>query len=675
MTHRHPLALLGTASLALLVLHPAVRAQSLAMPSGPASLNGGLPPDDPNEVVVTATRVPSLADTVPAGVTVIDRDTIVERGYTTLVDALSAVPGLRIAQSGGLGGTASVFIRGTNSNDVLVLRDGVPINDPSDPDDAFNFGEDTLEDVERIEVVRGPMSGLYGTGAIGGVINIITRKGAGTPQGDLWLGGGAPRQGEVRGDLSGASGIWDYSGNIEANSLLGYDQTPERETGVYTGEPDGFRSKLATLDLGVTPVAGTRISLLIRGRDAKYGYDDLGYPAFDDPDETGYDSSLFGKLGVTSALFGGVWQTNLFVSGLQDDRRYTDLLDANDPNQSVGDSRYHARQADAQWDNTVHLPAWGPLTANSLTFGYEHTSDQAKLRVNTSTDGTFYGEDLDAHDDFDAGYAGVQATLLRRLHLTGQVREDATTIAGDAFTWRVGGVLDVPELASHLHATYGTGFRAPSLFDRYGIDSDGYVGNPDLRPEYSEGWEVGVTTDIPLAGRADYASVSVTYFHNRIRDLIDIEFSPVYTPVNVASARTEGVETALTLRPASWAEADLTYTYTDARDLSDDSLLLRRPLNQASADLRLRPMPGLVLAPEVLFTGSFMDDLVDDNGYPIGTGLSPSGVVVNFNVTYQATPHVMLFAYGKNINGSRWEPVNGYQIPGPSVLAGTRLSF
>ena len=118
------------------------------------ALDAGMLPDQ----VVTATRIPTLIEQIPAGVTVIDRAAIEAHGYGTLVDALDAVPGLHVVQSGGPGANASVFIRGTNSDHVLVLRDGMPINDPSDPDGAFNFGVDTLADVERIEVVRGPMS-------------------------------------------------------------------------------------------------------------------------------------------------------------------------------------------------------------------------------------------------------------------------------------------------------------------------------------------------------------------------------------------------------------------------------------------------------------------------------------------------------------------------------------
>src|SRR6185437_5511475 len=129
------------------------------------------------QLVVTATRVPTPVLDIPAGVSVIDRQTIEQRGYNTLAEALSAVPGVRVSQSGGAGGIGSVFVRGTNSDQVLVLIDGMPINDSSDPNAQFNFGVDTLGDVERIEIIRGPMAALYGSGAVGGVINLIMRKG------------------------------------------------------------------------------------------------------------------------------------------------------------------------------------------------------------------------------------------------------------------------------------------------------------------------------------------------------------------------------------------------------------------------------------------------------------------------------------------------------------------
>ncbi len=635
-------------------------------------------PDSPENLVVTATRVPTLVEKLPAGVTVIDRRTIEERGYVSLVDALSAVPGLRVVQSGGPGSQTSVFIRGTNSNHVLVLRDGVPINDPGDPGGAYNFGVDTLADVERIEVVRGPMSGLYGSGAIGGVINLITRHGAGAPHGHLTLAAGAPRAGLAQGDVSGGVGVYDYAAQVQGLSERGFDQTPRRES-VYTGEVDGDRSKLAQVELGITPVQDTRFSVLLRARDAKYGYDNVGpFLAFDGGNATGYDASLFGRLGVTSKLLDGHWDTSLYLTRLQDDRRYTVTLDPSDPNAAEGDSRYHGRRTDAQWNNTVPIDDHGALTASSVTFGYEHESDQSDTKTDTLSGGFPYRNFVHAHDDADAGFVGAQTTVLRRLALTGQLREDGTTIAGDAFTWRLGGVLDVPEILSHLKASYGTSFRAPALYDRYGIDSYGYVGNPNLRPERSRGVEAGFTTDLPVSG-ARQASVGVTYFSNRVHDLIETVYAADFlssSPVNIARARTQGVEATLTLRAAAWLQADVTYTYTDARDLEAHTQLLRRPYNQGSANLRVLPFHGVVVAPELLYVGSFQDYPTDDSGVPgYLVGRSPSGLIFNLNATWQVTPVVELFAWGKNLGNARFEPAAGYQTPGASLLAGTRLTF
>lgn len=168
-----------------------------------------------------------------------------------MTDALSAVPGLRVSQSGGPGGNASLFIRGTDSNHVLVLRDGMPLNDASDSSGAFNFGVDTLADVERIEVIRGPMAALYGAGAIGGVINLISRQGH--EQGIHFTGdlaGGDPKQLQGYGNASGIEGPLDYSATFESQSQQGYDTTPQRMS-IYTGMPDGFHDRIGTLNLAI----------------------------------------------------------------------------------------------------------------------------------------------------------------------------------------------------------------------------------------------------------------------------------------------------------------------------------------------------------------------------------------------------------------------------------------
>jgi len=622
------------------------------------------------ETVVTATRVPTPVVDIPAGVTVIDRATIEQRDYTVLTQALSAIPGVRVSQSGGYGGNASVFVRGTNSNQVLVLRDGMPLNDSSDSSGAFNFGVDTLADVERIEVIRGPMAALYGSGAIGGVINLISRQGH-EPGLHVTgeLAGGYSRQVEGNVNASGIEGPFDYSATFQGLTQRGYDATPQRMS-IYTGVPDSFSAAVGSLNLGYTPTDGTRLSLFLRARRAVFGFDALGNPTFDDSNSTGNDVSLLGRIGVTSKLFNGTYETGAFLGRLQEDRHYTEALNPLDLNQQSNDSRYHGYRTDLQWNNTVHLSdlvnvPW--QSATDLTFGFEHIADTVNVKVNQSFFGSVFAQSAKASMIDQALYVGLQSTLLERVTLTGQIRQD--WVAGDVpFTWRLGAVLDVPEVATRFKAAYGTAFRAPALFDRFGVDSFGFIGNPNLKPESAQGWEVGFNTTIGPV------SFGATYFNEQIQNLIVAVFAPVDTVVNVGSAHIQGVETEFTLRLADWLAVQASYTFTDAQNASDGSRLLRRPLNAAAVNATITPLPGLTIAPELLLTGAFRDFLVDNGGNATATIVSSQhGVIANLVVTYDVAPHVQLFTNAQNLFYSRFEPVNGYQTPGTSVVAGVRV--
>jgi vitamin B12 transporter len=631
------------------------------------------------DLVVTATRVPTSVDNIAAGVTVIDRAAIEAHGYTSLTQALNGVPGLHISPSGGQGGLSSAFIRGSNSNHVLVLRDGMPITDAADPTAAFNFGIDALPDVERIEIIRGPMAALYGSGAIGGVINLISRRG--NEPGVHWngdLAGGYPAT--IRGSVtaSGIEGPVDFALTAESQSQRGYDAIPQRQT-IYTGVPQGFRDRTITLNLGYTPVEGTRLSLFLRAQTAYFGFNTLGSPTFDDANSNGQVSSLLGRVGGTTHLFDGRLESGIFVGQLQNDRRYLEPLAAADPNQTSSDSRYHSYRTDVQWNNTLHLDdlvAVPGLSASAATFGYEYIGDTAKVHVDEDFNGSPFQQRAKASMHTHAFYGGLQTTVLERLALSGQVRHDWVDDE-QATTWRLGGVYDLKEIATHLKLSYGTGFRAPSLFDRFGVDSFGFIGNPALKPERSAGWEAGFTTDIPTPWRVDFLSLGVTYFDQRVSNLIAGVFSPVNTEINLGSAHVHGVETEATLRPAYWLDIHAAYTLVNTAAVGtppgQGSQLLRRPQNEASFDVTVRPLPSLRVVTTVLYTGSAHDFLYDNNGIGIGDGIGQHGLVTNVAASYSLRPDLEFYVNGWNIFYSRFEPVNGYQTPGPTVLAGVRV--
>jgi vitamin B12 transporter len=622
------------------------------------------------DVVVTATRIPTLLERVPAGVSVIDRATIEARGYTMLSDALAALPGLRLVPSGGNGGNASLFIRGTNSNHVLVLRDGAPQNDPSDPGGLYNFGVDSLADVERIEVVRGPMSSLYGSGAIGGVVNLITRKGKGAPSGSVELAAGLPAQGRLAANISGATGRFHYALAAEAREETGFDTTPKRMTGVYTGARNPFNARSLTVNLGADLTEETEVTAFLRARRAGFRLDGFGYDA---NAYRGADDSLSGRLALTHHMFDGAWQTTLSVAQMQSDRRYKEPLEALDPNLTASDSRYHGKRTEFRWDNTVHLPDTGPLSAAALIFGAAHSADTARSAIDANYAGFPYQSSTRASGNTDSGNVGALATLWHRLTLTAGLRAEDSRVGGSAVTWRVGGVFALPEVGARLKAAYGTAFRAPSLYDLYGLDSGGYQGNPLLKPEHATGYELGVSVDLP--GRS---TLDLTYFNNRINNLIQIVYAPDYssaTSRNVDRARSEGVEASVTIRPVSWLDATASYTRTETRNLTTGQALLRRPRDVASLSARIAPLDNLTLTPELIYTSSFQDYLSDDNGLSVGIGRAHPGALLNLAASYILSDRLTLFATGRNIGNSHFEPVNGFQTPGPSILAGLRGRF
>ncbi len=434
------------------------------------------------------------------------------------------------------------------------------------------------------------------------------------------------------------SGPFDYAAiaQTEVTARVRFS-TPQRES-VYTGTPQGFRDQIGTLNLGYTPVPGTRFSLLLRGRRAVFGFNQLGNPTFDDANSTGHDTSLLGRIGVHSLLAGGVYETGLFLGGLQDDRRYYEPFNPADiANLASNDSRYHAYESDIQWNNTLHLGdlfASRVLSVADLTFGYERTGNTAKVRINSSTDGFPFQQNTNASMIDNASYAGLQGTLWQRLTVTGQMRQD-WVLNNHPFTWRLGAVIDVPEVLTRFKAAYGTAFLAPSLFDRFGVDSTGYVGNPNLLPETAQGWEIGFTTTVPALGQADGVSFGATYFNEQIDNLIVTVFVPVETSQNIGSAHIQGVENELTCIPRAGCGSTRTYTYTQPENADTGEKLLRRPQNTASLDVTLTPVPRLTIVPELLFTGAFSDFLIDNSGFSsgaprhlgAGTDLQPDGDV------------------------------------------------
>ncbi|WP_376093135.1 TonB-dependent receptor plug domain-containing protein [Roseomonas sp. CCTCC AB2023176] len=640
-----------------------------AAPPPPAST-----PPEPTaaitETVVTATRIPTPIERVPGSVTVIDRRTIEERGYQTVAEALQTVPGVALIQAGGPGQQASAFIRGTASRHALVLLDGVPINDASDPNGAFNFGNDVLGlEVDRIEVLRGPASALYGSSAIGGVINIVTRRAPRDRPVEVFgeAAAGSFRTLRLGAGITGTVGEFDYLFSIRSLSTRGSDATASRFTR-NTGERDGFWGVSATARVGWTPSDRFRAEALLNWRENQGGIDNVPN---DDPNYEFDDRRWTGQIRLEGRPL-DVWTTGLRIARTEDRRRYTNLPDS--LSRATTDDLFRGRRDSLDWGNQVRLPDMGVFDQSLVSFGVSAEEEEVRQASGSPT----FRTTVDATQTTTAAHAAYQVRLFRRLDLTAGFRNDVPEGFNSAATYRLGAVLQIPEVSARVRASYGTGFKAPSLYQRFGRIGTTFQGNPDLRPETSAGWEAGAEFDLAVAGNRDFATLGATYFDNRITGLIN--FNAAFNSLeNVDRARIKGVEIAATLRPARWLTAQLAWTVTDARDARTGDRLARRPEQTIAINASVRPVEGVTIAPELLIYGRSREGAFAsyrDNGTSFAVSRdNKAGTVFNLVGTWQVTEPVALFLEGRNLTDSRFEPANGFQIAGRSVLVGARGRF
>ena len=636
------------------------------------------------ETIVTATRIPTPQERLPAATTVIDRQTIEERGYVTLADALVSVPGFNIVPSGGMGQVTSGFMRGTNSNHVLVLRDGVPMNDASHPSGAFNFGNTLLGDIERIEVVRGPVSAIYGTAAIGGVINLITRRAPADRQAQPYgeLAGGTNYTARGIAGVAGTIGNTDYGVTGQSLSTRGSNAVAPR---FYNnqGERDGFRTGVITARAGVNigetapaSVLGmTRLDGLVITRENRSGQDNVPR---DDPNYSADDRNWMGFLRSASELFGGAWTSGFTLSASQDRRRYTNLPDGADI--EMTDEYYRGRRERLTWDNTLQLPDLGSVTGNNLVFGVGSERESAFSRA--QSDGAYgpYSASVDKAQQNGFAYIGTQHRLWERLDITTALRQDAPDGFDRATTWRLGGVLALPKIASRLLASGGTAYRASAIYERYGASASLYGsfrGNPNLQPENVTAWEAGIETDI-----SEKLTLSALYFTSRIRNLIT-ENADFSSYENVAKARIKGGEFGLNWRHSDSFSTRAAWTVQETLDETKNTPLARRPRNSASLSPRIAPkvdwvdVPNarLIIAPEFIYVGPQWDYVYPDNAGWGSNSYNDAGFVFNLTVSLPVTQQITAFIEARNLGNRRYEPANGFVIPGRSAVLGLRGIF
>ena len=609
-------------------------------------------------IVVTATRAPADMSRLPADVDVIDIDELRSQGVASLADALSAAPGLNVVPSGGFGQQTSLFSSGANSNHTLVLFDGLRLNDPSSPNSAFDAGQDTLGGLSRIEVVQGPMSAVYGSDAIGGVINMLPRHGReGALNAELDFAAGSFETITGLAAIDGTLGRFRYAVTAEGYSTEGYDIVPERMA-THDGEEDGSSSSTLTgvFDLDVT--SRFALDLIVRARQSQADFDAFSYlsvPPYSELRVEDHDLEL-SKNDLALARLGATWRLSEALSlrvsggGIEEEREQRDG--------GAVTSHYDGERRFADLTLDWRAGDLGAFENVAIVAGLTTETEEVDLDTGYST--------VNDEQDQTGAFVTAQGDL-SAVTLTLAARSDDSEGYGTHNTWRVGASYALFD-ATRVYAAYGTSFRAPTLSERY----TPFYGNPDLEPEEAEAWEIGANTFIGAFGREDGLEFGLVYRNLSIENLIT-GAAPTYVNANIAEAEIETAELKASARPLSWLTASVSYVYTDARDGVTDVRLQRRPENSWAASLNVShgPFSGALSWRQI---GERYDRLYGDDGGFIALGDAPAYDVVRASAAWRFDEGAQIYIAGNNLLDEDYETTGGFAGAPASVMIGLRLT-
>jgi vitamin B12 transporter len=594
-------------------------------------------------VIVSATRIATPASQIGSSVTVITAADIAAAQLRTVTEVLRLVPGLNVVQSGGPGGQTSIFIRGTNSNHTKVLIDGIDVADPSNGLANFDFGQLLASDIERIEVLRGPQSGLYGSDAIGGVISITTRSGKGPFNIAGSVEGGTFRTNNETLALSGSTDQFQYAANIEHLHAGSVPVTPLDllQPGEARNNDYDDNVTLSTR-LGYTVLPGFDVNLVGRFTDAHYAFtadDPLVFPSFPAAEQSKSDTSqYYTRLSAHLATFDGVLDQTLGVA-------YSSAWTLNlDP--TLGASVNTGDRVKTDWQGVLRLS-----TDEILVLDAENERDAVHEPINA-----------DVTDN--AGAVELQSHLGDHLSSALNVRYDDNSRFGSKATWRFAPTYAIAESDTRFSASAGTGFKAPTLGELYQNFPPFFFANPDLKPETSIGYDLGIEQ-----GLFDKAvQVGATWFRNDIRDLITTDVTGT-TYANVGRAVTRGVESFIAWQPLRALHLRADYTFTQADDEVLQEELLRRPKHKATLNAAWQLTDALSLDSTVLYVGSWIDGNRD---FSIPRLTAPAYATVNMAVNFALRSRLTLFGRIDNLFNRHYQDPVGFLQPALGVFVGVR---
>ncbi len=586
-------------------------------------------------------------------------------------DALRSLPGVSVGRTGGFAGLTQLRIRGAEANHTLVLIDGIEAN--SGADGEFDFSDLSADDIERIEVLRGAQSGIYGSNAIGGVVNIITKGGRGplTVQGSVESGSFKTRDATAR--ISGGNDKGYVSLGVHRRESDGFNIAPNRDPVNPAFRDDDF-SQLTSFALkaGGQITRDASIDVVLRNIAKSGGRDGFGGPT----------GSLGTAIDDPSRFSSNIWLAGATVRWDMFDGALSHVLRANhNSTRRIDDDR---GQFPFVSDNTSETNKFGYLAtyrfATPMMFAAKHSvSGLIEKEFETFQPRS----DFTTGEDFQRSRIGTVAEyrgeFYDRLFLTGSVRHDDNDSFEDFTTWRSTAALKLPEINMRPHASVGTGVKYPTFYEQYGFIPGFFVPNPDLKPETSFGWDAGVEfTVIP-----ERATIDVTYFKTNLENkIVSLGFPTTLTNAPGEATR-QGIEIAGKYKVWSNLSLGLSYTYLDAREANGAQEVRRAPHGG-----RLDVNYGFDAGRGNFNLAAAYNGRTEDTAFRLGvdpnfgfTTFTPERVklddylLITAATSYKVQPGVEVFGRVENLANQKYQEVFGYNTPGATVYAGVRLTF
>ena len=591
------------------------------------------------KIVITATKTEAYQTEIGSSTTVITSKDIKKTAKFTVEELLRDVPGVTVAQSGPFGGSTSIYLRGAKPGHTLVLIDGVEVNDPMKSDRSFDFAHLTTDNIERIEVVRGPQSTLYGSDAIGGVINIITKKGKGKPKWEISSEAGSHNTFKESANLSGSTKTLSYS--LSASRLDSKGISKARDG----AEKDGYKNTSVSSKIGYRFFDNAELNLAIRFTDAKTALDCGGYQ--DDPNYTAWWRDVAAKFAFDQKI--NSWWEHILSFSYNDVRRKNRNEKDNASTVDLQDW-YKGDSKKFEWQNNFSIADW-----DTITCGFEYEKERGTSYYRSGTTVT----KLDRKNVDNKGYYFQnQFQFWKVLFITPGLRIDNHELFGTETTYKLSSAYLLP-IGTRLKANWGTGFKAPSLYQLYYPS----YGDPNLKPDESKSYDFGFEQSL-WEGRFSFGS---TYFYNDFKNMVDYD-TTTSKYKNIGRAETEGIETEVSFKPLKDLTTSVNYTYLNTKDKDTGKKLTKRPQNRVGLNLNWAFLEKGNLNLGATYVGRTWDNSAN-------TLKVKPYTKVDLSIYYDFTKIFQLSAKLENLLDRKYEEVRGYSTAGRSFYAGGKVTF